>query len=120
MPGPTAFDWSGKRVGRLRVLYRVPNKPDSPNPQWACMCKCGARCIVAASSLKMGLLNNGTGTRSCGCMHMTAGSENVYRLMYKGQRRTRKEIATMMGISVGRLNTRIRRMGEQAALESDH
>jgi|WetSurMetagenome_2_1015567.scaffolds.fasta_scaffold10598_2 5-methylcytosine-specific restriction endonuclease McrA len=56
-------DISGKRFGRLTVLYRMGSN-DYWNSQWVCRCDCGKKAVVVASKLKNGH------TQSCGCLHI--------------------------------------------------
>jgi hypothetical protein len=57
-----AEDLTGQRFARLTVLRRAPKLPKEYAPRWDCLCDCGERTIVVASSLKAG------NTRSCGCL----------------------------------------------------
>jgi len=50
---------TGRTFGRLKVLWRLPNR--SGGASWWCRCKCGVEKEVTANHL----LN---GTRSCGCL----------------------------------------------------
>jgi len=52
---------SGRRFGRLTVLYRVGTKQGSP--LWLCKCDCGNTKEVIMRSLTTG------NTKSCGCIH---------------------------------------------------
>ena len=53
-----AADLTGKRYGRLEVLYRDPGKAEV---YWVCRCDCGNITSVRSTSLTKG-------TRSCGCI----------------------------------------------------
>lgn len=62
-------DLTGQYFGRLKVLYRDPNK--NPNPKdrstrWVCECQCENKTIVilTAHVLKQGR------TKSCGCLNL--------------------------------------------------
>ena len=50
------IDETGKKYGRLTVLYLNGNK-------WHCKCDCGNECDVSGSHLRTG------NTQSCGCLH---------------------------------------------------
>lgn len=57
-------DLTGKRFGRLLVLYREENYISPAGwtqPQWECICDCGEFSTVLGCHLKKG------NTRSCGC-----------------------------------------------------
>jgi len=56
---PPLIDLSGKRFGRLTVVARAKNL--GKRTRWQCVCDCGKRAEVLASSLITGT------TRSCGC-----------------------------------------------------
>ena len=63
--GKSSFeDLTGKRFGRLTVLYRLPDHV-TPSGQkqrmWRCKCECGNECDVYATQLK-------NGKKSCGCI----------------------------------------------------
>ena len=60
-------DLSGKRFGMLTVSddYKVFNK----TTKWLCVCDCGNKKYIAATSLKRGL------TRSCGCLSKAKAHE---------------------------------------------
>lgn len=52
------LDWSGRRFGRLTVLYRVENRGHAV--RYMCRCDCGTEKIFSTSSLL-------SGAQSCGC-----------------------------------------------------
>lgn len=54
-------DLTGKRVGRLTVIKRMPNNANN-KIMWLCKCDCGNETTVISS-----LLNTGK-TKSCGCL----------------------------------------------------
>lgn len=54
-------DLTGKRVGRLTVIRRMPNNANN-KIMWLCKCDCGNETTVISS-----LLNTGR-TKSCGCL----------------------------------------------------
>lgn len=54
-------DLTGKRVGRLTVIRRMPNNANN-KIMWLCKCDCGNETTVISS-----LLNTGK-TKSCGCL----------------------------------------------------
>ena len=54
------IDLTGKRFGRLKVLYEIGN--GGYGTQWACECECGEWTIATTSQLRGGK------TKSCGCL----------------------------------------------------
>lgn len=58
---PRFVEISGKKYGRLTVLYRAPNQGNKT--AWEVECECGTRIAVRSDSLRDG------NTRSCGCLH---------------------------------------------------
>lgn len=54
-------DLTGKKFGKLTVLYRNDKIGEHSSPQWYCKCDCGNECIVSSKSLR-------NGTKSCGCL----------------------------------------------------
>lgn len=60
-----AQDLSGKRFGKLTVLFRAEDyivpSTRKHKVMWHCLCDCGNECNVRASWLK-------NGTQSCGCI----------------------------------------------------
>jgi hypothetical protein len=60
------IDLSGRRVGRLRVLYRVANNA-AGDPMWRAICDCGVEKNIDGGSLRSGR------TRSCGCSRIKHG-----------------------------------------------
>lgn len=64
-------DLTGKRFGRLTVIYREENSK-SGNSMWKCKCDCGNETVVPACRLRSGK------TKSCGCFrkefHQVKGS----------------------------------------------
>ena len=59
-----AKDLTGQRFGRLTVLKCVGSHKTSGAKLWECICDCGNKTIVSASSLT----NEHNNTRSCGCL----------------------------------------------------
>lgn len=57
--GNKAEDLTGRRFGKLTVLFRVPNRHG--RVCWRCHCDCGREHVVSAHELKTGRC------RSCGC-----------------------------------------------------
>ena len=57
-------DLTGRRFGRLTVLYDTGTTKPYHGPIWHCKCDCGNEVDVVAGSLKNG------NTRSCGCLRM--------------------------------------------------
>ena len=68
-----AKDLTGKKYGKLTVLYRVnqPSNLITKKPYWLCQCECGNYTIVISSTL---LNNNIT---SCGCEARKNGLEKM-------------------------------------------
>jgi len=54
-------DHTGKKVGRLLVMYRIPRQPKDRNVFWHCQCDCGNTTIAAGANI-------GKTTFSCGCL----------------------------------------------------
>lgn len=61
------IDLTGKRFGRLTVLYRAENK--NGRVYWHCKCDCGNEKDILGSSLRSGA------TKSCGCFAKDRSSE---------------------------------------------
>ncbi len=59
---PNFIDLTDQRFGRLMVLSRAPNRPNSKLTRWFCLCDCGKKIIVLAHCLRGGY------TRSCKCL----------------------------------------------------
>ena len=55
-----AEDFTGKKIGMLKVLYRQPYNSSSNKPIWHCLCDCGKECDKISPSLKKE-------DASCGC-----------------------------------------------------
>ena len=64
---PAKIDLTGRRFGKLTVLYRAPAHMAYRSPggqiktRWICKCDCGREVAVNASNLMSGR------TKSCGC-----------------------------------------------------
>lgn len=54
-------DITGIRFGRLTVVKRVPNLPNSSQTRWECLCDCGKVSYVSKANLMNG------NSKSCGC-----------------------------------------------------
>ncbi len=54
-------DLTGKKFGKLTVLYRSDKIGEHSSPRWRCKCECGNECDVSSASLR-------NGTQSCGCL----------------------------------------------------
>lgn len=65
------IDLSGKVIGRLKVIERVPDKPVVP--YWRCVCSCGNEVEVQGSNLRSGH------TKSCGCLNNEKLSKRRYK-----------------------------------------
>lgn len=72
-------DLSGRRFGRLEVLYRVGDNVDSKDrhARWRCFCDCGQSKIISAHNLTTG------NTKSCGCLR----AENIQKHKFKEQQK---------------------------------
>lgn len=68
-------DETGKRYGRLTVLYRDNSKPKGHGHKvwWICKCDCGNIKSIKGENLRRGL------TRSCGCLH----KENLSQIRFE-------------------------------------
>lgn len=73
------IDMTGKRFGKLTVLYHVENDRFN-NAQWMCKCDCGKEKVIVGSALRKGIIV------SCGCFHRFEVSK---RLTTHGQSSTR-------------------------------
>lgn len=67
MNSSLVIDETGNKYGRLTVVRRVANDRVG-SAQWLCHCSCGAEKVVRGRSLRFIPGNNGTPTRSCGCL----------------------------------------------------
>lgn len=72
-------DMTGKRFGRLTVLYRLPNDKHA-NAVWMCKCDCGNQKPIVGAALRKGVVV------SCGCFHH---DELISRITTHGQSRTK-------------------------------
>lgn len=70
--GRPLIDITGKRIGRLLVLRRGPNKPPH-HTQWWVKCDCGVERLVLASCILAGK------AVSCGCFHSEQLAERNYK-----------------------------------------
>ena len=70
---PKFIDLTGKKVGRLTVQYRVPNK--NGKVYWHCVCDCGNEKDIRSSSL----VGGGYITQSCGCLNREISSKQSYK-----------------------------------------
>lgn len=76
-------DLTGKKVGKLTVLYRDSGR----DGYWVCECECGGRTSVIAKSLREG------NTHSCGCIQREIASRTGTRTVGKN---AEKQIAINM------------------------
>ena len=72
-------DWTGSRVGRLRVLHQKAQRVRG-RIIWACQCDCGNRISVPADNLRP---DRPGGVKSCGCLL----AEHRQRFVTQYQRR---------------------------------
>ena len=70
-------DLTGKKFGRLTVLYRVPNPKNNKHSMWHCRCDCGTEKDILGTNLIQG------GTVSCGCYSREKSSEIGKKYIYK-------------------------------------
>lgn len=69
--GAKLDDKTGRRYGRLTVLYRAENRYN--HPVWLCICDCGTETKVRANNLSRG------DTTSCGCYRREFSSQRWRR-----------------------------------------
>ncbi len=90
----TFIDYSNKKIGKLRVLYRLPDHV-TPSGQkkrkWHCVCDCGNECDVYSSQLK-------SGKDSCGCSSKDA---RIRRRAKKEMSKNRRSSASIKRIIPG-------------------
>ena len=67
---PKYLDETGKKYGRLTVLYATDKRNSKREVYWHCKCDCGNEVDVLGR-----LLRNGT-TQSCGCLRLGANTKN--------------------------------------------
>jgi hypothetical protein len=69
----TLIDLTGQKFGRWIVVERAQSAKDT---KWLCLCDCGGKKIVAATSLRRGL------STSCGCVTKKHGAfgTRIYRI----------------------------------------
>lgn len=65
---PKALDLTGKKIGKLTVLYPLKERKNG-KIQWHCKCECGNEIDVISSSLSRG------NTKSCGCLQRERASQ---------------------------------------------
>lgn len=58
---PSKIDLTGKRFGKLIVVYETTNRSGSGSLLWLCKCDCGGTKEIISASLRSGA------TTSCGC-----------------------------------------------------
>lgn len=66
-------DMSGRRIGSLLVLSRVPGKQPRGHAHWLCACDCGAKVEVIGHDLRSGHV------RSCGCFRKGVLASSGYK-----------------------------------------
>ena len=66
-------DRTGRRYGRLVVLWPTLFREKSGAVKWLCQCDCGNRVVVSGSALQSGT------TKSCGCLHKEMAARQSYR-----------------------------------------
>ena len=72
-------DMTGKRFGKLTVLYRYAINSTGGQAQWVCQCDCGNISTPRGAGLR-----NGTTTTSCGCLtYENASKANKSNLVGK-------------------------------------
>lgn len=91
--GSPAKDMTGKRFGKLLVLYRTepPQKVKRPFAYWVCKCDCGNLIRILGTSLRRGR------KQDCGCGYITrladARREKERQRKNRGQRINGRESA---------------------------
>ena len=85
-------DLTGKRIGRLVVLYRT-KKDDVKYAWWKCRCDCGN--VVSVSSRN---LNNDV-TKSCGCLHRDIVSKEPFRYLFNHLKQTAYKNGNAMALA---------------------
>lgn len=55
---PSIVDYTGKQLGRLSVIERLP--PNGRNVRWLCRCACGRTKVISSNHMR--------GRQSCGCL----------------------------------------------------
>ena len=60
MPGRHVKDLTGKKFGRLTVMWRTANR--NLHACWACVCDCGGTTESGGDDLRLGR------SKSCGCL----------------------------------------------------
>ena len=68
-------DLTGKRFGKLTVLYRVEDyvQPSGQRKRmWHCKCDCGNECDIRSADLKTG------NTKSCGCFQQSSRGQSTF------------------------------------------
>jgi hypothetical protein len=97
-----ANDLTGRRFGRLRVIYRAGSN-EQRYATWNCVCDCGNTTVVSGRSMTLGF------TLSCGCLiGLVANTRPAKR--YDGL--TLAEHVERSGIPKSTLQMRIAKFGE--------
>lgn len=86
-------DLSGKKFGKLTVLYLEDNGPKSRKIRWVCKCECGKEVVVQNYLLLSG------NTKSCGCLRLAQNRTNN-----KTHGMSRTPIYRIWGCMIGRCN----------------
>lgn len=70
------IDETGKKYGKLLVLYKVPNNhPTRQGAVWHCKCECGNEKDVFGADLRQGTVS------SCGCIGTSKGEWKIAQLL---------------------------------------
>ena len=90
---------AGRRVGRLVVRSRGPNR--SGRSAWHCDCDCGRTTLVNAYYLKTKKI------RSCGCLLSETSRAKAHKFRWNGGSYTLDQLAQRTGIPRGRIRSRL-------------
>lgn len=71
------IDLTGKRFGRLTVLYKDESSYGNKNSKWVCVCDCGSIKSIRGKHLRDGLI------RSCGCLNKEIAAAHCYNDLSK-------------------------------------
>ena len=92
------IDETGKRYGKLTVLYRSKDKSDGTHIFWHCRCDCGNECDINGSYLRSGVSTN------CGC-ERSVGEAKITKILKENNINFKREYTfpDLLGDGGGRL-----------------
>ena len=93
-------DLIGQRFGQLVVQSRTRLNGRSA---WCCLCDCGVTTTVSQSNLLAARV------QSCGCLKRAASQRRARLLLWKGQKRTLEELASLTGVPKEVIRSRLNR-----------